>query len=77
VIRGEHDTARRGHEVEARVLELQRLDVADAIVDVEPAFGGPSLRLINQRRSDVHAGDLGARQGGELRYCSRSAGEVE
>jgi hypothetical protein len=50
VIRGEHDPERRGDLVEAGVPERQRLDVADDVVDIQPAFGRTLLRRLDEDR---------------------------
>ncbi len=77
VVWREHHATRRRDPVEAPILELQRLDVAYAIVDLQAALLGSAFRLLDQRRRQVDAHDLCTCLGGKLCDRARPAGEIE
>jgi hypothetical protein len=77
VIWREHHATGRGDDVEACVLEVERLRVADAIVDVEPALVCQLLRLLDQRGREVDSNDLDPFRCNEFRNGAGSAGKVE
>ena len=63
--------------IEAPVLELERLDITDAVVDLQAALLGSPLRLLDQRGRQVDAHDVCAGGGEPRPRRSRPAGKVE
>ena len=61
-----HDGALEDDHVEGAVVEGEVLAVPDAIVDVEPAPLLRVLRCLDERRCEIHAGDVGPVLRGEL-----------
>ena len=57
--------------------ELEPLDVADDVVDLEPELGGALLRGLDQDGREVEPGHVRARGGGALGDRARAAGKVE
>ena len=77
MIRGEHDPARGGDDVEARVLVLHLLGVPDLELDGEIAIDGKLPGGVDQDRGKIHADDVGAALGEEKRDRAGAGRGVE
>jgi hypothetical protein len=73
----EHDSTGRGDLVEARVRELQPLDVSEDVVDPEAEVSGALPRSLDQDGRQVEPGHLRAGGACTLGNGARATSEVE